>query len=106
MGSFTELNLAFTFSLETPPEVLGAFRDHVTGDDPPELLDLDTVLGEFYADEILGDYFGDGSDLMAGLPLVRQAGLWRYLPPWAPNAYWPGCRAPPCAGMPSESAGR
>jgi hypothetical protein len=44
MGSFTELNLAFTFSSKTPTEVLGAFRDHVSGDDPPELLDLDTVL--------------------------------------------------------------
>jgi hypothetical protein len=90
MGSFTELNLAFTFSSKTPPEVLGAFRDHVTGNDPPALLDLDTVLGEFYADEILGSYFGDGNDLMTGLSLARQAGLWRSLPPWAPNAYWPG----------------
>jgi hypothetical protein len=93
MGSFSELNLAFTFSAQTPVELLGAFAPWRTGEEAPELPALEESLGadEFDADMHLGNYFGD--DPMEGLSLLQQAAVWRYLLGWADSAYFPGTPA-------------
>ncbi len=84
--------MAFTFSAETPTEVLGAFAEWRTGEEAPELSTLDKWgVDEFYADTHLGDYFGD--DPMESLSLLQRAAIWRYLMPWADNAYFPGTPA-------------
>jgi hypothetical protein len=93
MGSFTELTLAFTFSAETPTEVLGAFVEWRTGEGAPELPTLEDSLGAdaFDADMYLGNYFGD--DPMASLSLLERAAIWQYLMGWSGNAYFPGTPA-------------
>jgi hypothetical protein len=92
MGSFTELTLAFTFSAETPPEVLGAFGKWRTGEGAPELPPFEGSLDAdgFEADTYLGNYFGEGPPPIASLPLLHRAAMWRYLMGWAGNAYFPG----------------
>jgi hypothetical protein len=93
MGSFTELTLAFTFSPETPAELLGAFVQWRTGEEAPDLPTLEDSLGadEFDADMYLGNYFGD--DPMASLSLLQRAAIWQYAMGWADNAYFPGTPA-------------
>jgi hypothetical protein len=93
MGSFTELTLAFTFSAETPADVLGAFVEWRTGDGAPELPTLEDSLGadEFDVYTYLGTYFGD--DPMGSLSLLQRAAVWQYLMRWANNAYFPGTPA-------------
>jgi hypothetical protein len=93
MGSFTELTLSFTFSDETPPEVIGAFAEWRTGDGAPGLPTLEDVSDSaaFDADEHLGGYFGD--DPMESLALPERAAMWRYLMGWRSNAYFPGTPA-------------
>jgi hypothetical protein len=97
MGSFTELTLAFTFSENTPIEIIGAFAEWRTADEEsrtgktaPELPTLETSLGDdpFEADLHLGNFFGQ--DPMEGLTPLQQAAMWRYLMSWSDNAYFPG----------------
>lgn len=90
MGSFAELTLAFTFTAETPAEVLGAFVEWRTGEGAPELPAIDDALDadSFDADTYLANYFGD--DPMASLSLLQRAAIWRYLVRWSDNAYFPG----------------
>jgi hypothetical protein len=93
MGSFAELTLAFTFSAETPAEVMGAFAEWRTGDGAPELPTLEQSVGAdpFDADMYLGSYFGD--DPMASLSLLQRAAIWQFLMGWSENAYYPGTPA-------------
>jgi hypothetical protein len=93
MGSFTELTLAFTFSPETPAEVLGAFVEWRTGQGAHELPTLEDSLGAdgFDADMHLGNYFGD--DPAQSLSLLQRAASWQYLMRWSDNAYFPGTPA-------------
>jgi hypothetical protein len=97
MGSFTELTLAFTFSKDTPVEIIGAFADWRLADEKwrtgaaaPELPSLEASFGDdpFDADMHLGNFFGD--DPMEGLSPLQEAAVWRYLVNWADNAYFPG----------------
>jgi hypothetical protein len=73
MGSFVELNLAFTFAPETPEYVLAAFRDWKTAEEAPELSSVfDSSLADdgFDADLYLGNYDGDDADLLGPLSLA------------------------------------
>lgn len=93
MGSFTELTLAFTFSPDTPPEVLGAFSEWRTGEGAPDLPTLQEVLGDdpFDGDIHMGNFAGD--DVMAPLSPVQRAAVWHWLLSWPSNAYFPGTPA-------------
>jgi hypothetical protein len=85
MGSFVELNLAFTFAPETPEYVLGAFRDWKTGEEAPELSSVfESSLEDdgFDADLYLANYGGEEADLMGPLSLLQRAAMWRYLMSW------------------------
>lgn len=90
MGSFVELNLAFTFLPETPPVVLAAFAPYRT-EGAPVLPTLEELLGEENYERLeleLEDSFSE--EEFEELPLMSRAVVWRTLVNFGGNAYIPG----------------
>ncbi len=91
MGSFVDLELAFTFHAETPPIVLAAFAAFRTREDAPVLPTLEEILGAEECrrlDVELDDYFTP--EERDAFPVTHRAVAWRSLVAWGPNAYIPG----------------
>jgi hypothetical protein len=90
MGSFVELDLAFTFLSETPSVVLGAFAPFRTSTAPALPTLEETIGGDEYErlDLELQDYSTD--EELEAMPLTHRAVMWRALVSWGENAYIPG----------------
>jgi hypothetical protein len=90
MGSFVEVDLAFTFLPETPSVVLGAFAPFRTST-APGLPTLEETLGKDEYERLdlqLQDYFTE--EELEAMPLTHRAVMWRALVSWGANAYIPG----------------
>jgi hypothetical protein len=91
MGSFVDLELAFTFLPPTPEVVLGAFVAYRTGEGAPVLPTLEETLGEDEYERLdleLDDYITE--EEWEAMPLTNRAVIWRKLVGWGGNAYIPG----------------
>lgn len=95
MGAFTELSISFTFTAQTPDDVLMAFAPWRTGDDPPPLPALEDLVSEYEQMDIAEEvemqlYDDEAGDTVALLSPTQRAAAWRVLFSWGDNAYFPG----------------